>query len=72
MVAVIEIEILQVNDKKRSSVYHDIVFEQGPPDGTIILSLTSPGSHDTHEFDDEAVDHVLELLAVIGDAILVR
>ncbi|XP_033638398.1 synaptojanin-1-like [Asterias rubens] len=72
VVAVIEIEILQVNDKKRSSVYHDIVFEQGPPDGTIILSLTSPGSHDTHEFDDEAVDHVLELLAVIGDAILVR
>ncbi|XP_038053185.1 synaptojanin-1-like [Patiria miniata] len=72
VVAALEVEVRKINDQKCSSIYHDVVFEQGPPDGTIILTLTAPGGVEAYDFDDDAVDHVLEMMGHVGEAILVR
>ncbi|XP_022094958.1 synaptojanin-1-like isoform X2 [Acanthaster planci] len=70
--AIIEVEVLKINDQKCSSIYHDVVFEQGPPDGTIILTLTALRRPEACDFDDDTVDQVLELLGQVGEAVLVR
>ena len=70
MIAILEIEINQVNETKRDKVYHDVVCQQGPPDGTIILSLVYEAQK--VEFDDDAINLVLDMLAHEGEAVLVR
>ena len=61
---------MKVNEAKRDQVYHDVVLQEGPPDGSIVLSLKFQG--ETVEFDDDAINAVLDMLAREGEAVLVR
>lgn len=55
-------------DKKlKDRVQEDVVQEQGPTDGTVIVS-----SIDNTMLSDESADQVMELFAEIGEIILVR
>lgn len=65
--AVLEVEYLEVEDKKREEVYQEVISQQGPPDGTVVVSL--PNQED---MEDELVEAVVEKLGTIGDIILVR
>ena len=65
--AILDIEVLTVDDKKREEVYHDVISQQGPPDGSIIVSIA-----DQDDFEEEAVDAILEKFGEIGEIILVR
>ncbi len=70
VIAILEIDIMKVNEAKRDHIYHDVVCNQGPPDGTVILSLVFQAA--TVEFDDDAINEILDKLAREGEAVLVR
>eukprot|EP00057_Strongylocentrotus_purpuratus_P008958 XP_011663432.1 PREDICTED: synaptojanin-1 [Strongylocentrotus purpuratus] len=71
VVAIIEVEVQLVDEDTRESIFHDVFCQQGPPDATVILSLTDPHGNQVVFADDE-MDAVLDLTASEGEAILVR
>ena len=67
MVALFDVAAQVVDEERKSSVLSQVVAEQGPPDGTVIISLVNGG-----EFSDEAVNEVVERFNEVGDIIIVR
>lgn len=68
--AVIDVDILEVDPEARHQVYKDVIARQGPPDGTILVSLCSSRPDDY--FDDALIDELLEKFANFGEVILIR
>ncbi|XP_059824674.1 synaptojanin-1 isoform X3 [Hypanus sabinus] len=71
VVAIIDIDIFDIDPDARQKVYKDVIALQGPPDGTVVVSLTSSSS-DQNCFDDNLIDHLLQQFAAYGDVILIR
>ena len=63
----IDIDIIHVDDKKRDATLQQVIAQQGPPDGTVIVALANRA-----EFDDDIVNSVIEMLGSCGEIILVR
>ncbi|XP_051541839.1 LOW QUALITY PROTEIN: synaptojanin-1-like [Myxocyprinus asiaticus] len=70
VVAIIDVDILEVDPEARHQVYKDVIAMQGPPDGTILVSLCSSGPDDF--FDDALIDELLDKFANFGEVILIR
>ncbi|XP_028321876.1 synaptojanin-1 isoform X4 [Gouania willdenowi] len=70
VVAVMDVDILEVDPEARHQVYKDVIALQGPPDGTILVSLCSSGPDDY--FDDALIDELLDKFASFGEVILIR
>ncbi|XP_030648320.1 synaptojanin-1 [Chanos chanos] len=70
VVAVIDVDILEVDPEARHQVYKEVIAHQGPPDGTILVSLCSSGPDDY--FDDALIDELLDKFAAFGEVILIR
>nr|XP_061818825.1 synaptojanin-1-like isoform X1 [Nerophis lumbriciformis] len=70
VVAVMDVDILEVDPEARHQVYKDVIALQGPPDGTILVSLCSSGPDDY--FDDPLIDELLDKFAHFGEVILIR
>uniref|UniRef100_A0A673B658 Synaptojanin-1 n=1 Tax=Sphaeramia orbicularis TaxID=375764 RepID=A0A673B658_9TELE len=70
VVAVIDVDILEVDPEARHQVYKDVIALQGPPDGTILVSLCTSGPDDY--FDDALIDELLDKFANFGEVILIR
>uniref|UniRef100_A0A8C6P209 Synaptojanin-1 n=1 Tax=Nothobranchius furzeri TaxID=105023 RepID=A0A8C6P209_NOTFU len=70
VVAVIDVDILEVDPEARHQVYKDVIALQGPPDGTILVSLCTSGPDDY--FSDELIDELLDKFANFGEVILIR
>ncbi|KAM8834664.1 synaptojanin-1 isoform 3-T4 [Synchiropus picturatus] len=70
VVAVIDVDILEVDPEARHQVYKDVIALQGPPDGTVLVSLCSSGPDDY--FDDALIDELLDKFANFGEVILIR
>ncbi|XP_077596962.1 synaptojanin-1 [Stigmatopora nigra] len=70
VVSVIDVDILEVDPEARHQVYKDVIALQGPPDGTILVSLCSSGPDDF--FDDALIDELLDKFANFGEVILIR
>ncbi|RXN39281.1 synaptojanin-1-like isoform X7 [Labeo rohita] len=54
VVAIIDVDILEVDPEARHQVYKEVIALQGPPDGTILVSLCTSGPDDY--FDDALID----------------
>nr|XP_046265976.1 synaptojanin-1 isoform X2 [Scatophagus argus] len=70
VVAIMDVDILEVDPEARHQVYKDVIALQGPPDGTILVSLCSSGPEDY--FDDPLIDELLDKFAQFGEVILIR
>ncbi|KAM4619843.1 synaptojanin-1 isoform 2-T2 [Polymixia lowei] len=70
VVSIIDVDILEVDPEARHQVYKDVIALQGPPDGTILVSLCTSGPDDY--FDDALIDELLDKFANFGDVILIR
>ncbi|XP_041863662.1 synaptojanin-1 isoform X3 [Melanotaenia boesemani] len=70
VVAIMDVDILEVDPEARHQVYKDVIALQGPPDGTILVSLCSSGPDDY--FSDELIDELLDKFANFGEVILIR
>ncbi|CAG2054275.1 unnamed protein product [Timema podura] len=71
VIAIIDIDIFQVDDARRSQAFIDVVQDLGPPDATIVVhALTENTSEEI--FDDNFIMTLLQELSQIGEVILVR
>ncbi|KAK9536568.1 hypothetical protein VZT92_006340 [Zoarces viviparus] len=70
VVSIIDVDILEVDPDARHQVYKEVIALQGPPDGTILVSLCSSGPDDY--FDDALIDELLDKFAQFGEVILIR
>lgn len=70
VVAIMDVDVLEVDAEVRHQVYKDVIALQGPPDGTVLVSLCSSGEDDY--FDDALIDELLDKFATFGEVILIR
>ncbi|XP_043927358.1 synaptojanin-1 [Protopterus annectens] len=71
VVAVLDVDIFEVDPEARQKIYKEAIALQGPPDGTVVVSLSGL-SPEGNCFDDDLIDHLLQQFAVYGEVILIR
>ncbi|XP_055900212.1 synaptojanin-1-like isoform X1 [Biomphalaria glabrata] len=67
VVAVFDVDTVFVEEDKKNAVLNKVVEEQGPPDGTVIISTLNG-----QELSDEVVNAVVEKFNEVGDIVIVR
>ncbi|NXP28812.1 SYNJ1 protein, partial [Scytalopus superciliaris] len=71
VVALIDIDIFEIEAEERQKVYKEVIAMQGPPDGTVMISIKS-SSAEENCFDDNLIDDLLQKFASYGEVILIR
>ncbi|XP_070798715.1 synaptojanin-1 [Pituophis catenifer annectens] len=71
VVALIDIDIFEVDAEERHKIYKEVIAVQGPPDGTIMISIKGSSLEDNY-FDDNLIDELLQKFATYGEVILIR
>ncbi|CAH2219275.1 synaptojanin-1 isoform X1 [Pelobates cultripes] len=71
VVALIEVDIFETEADERQKIYKEVFASQGPPDGTIMVSLQSSTPEDNY-FDDSLIDELLNQFSGYGEVILIR
>lgn len=71
VVALIDIDIFEIEAEERQKVYKEVIAMQGPPDGTIMVSIKSSSAEENY-FDDYLIDELLQKFASYGEVILIR
>lgn len=71
VVALIDIDVFEVEAEERQNIYKEVIALQGPPDGTVLVSARSPGS-ESSLFDDSLTDELLRQFAGFGEVVLIR
>uniref|UniRef100_A0A8C2SXW6 Synaptojanin-1 n=1 Tax=Coturnix japonica TaxID=93934 RepID=A0A8C2SXW6_COTJA len=71
VVALIDIDIFEIEAEERQKVYKEVIATQGPPDGTIMVSIKSSSAEENY-FDDNLIDDLLQKFANYGEVILIR
>lgn len=74
MIAIIDIDICQIDPERRNTVFYEVIRDLGPPDSTIVVQSESDIEPDDHGqvYDDHLLNALLQELAQIGEVILVR
>ncbi|KAG8310932.1 synaptojanin-1 [Homalodisca vitripennis] len=74
VIAIIDVDVFQVNESRRNFVFMEVIQDLGPPDATIIIHVdsTQPNDDDSSIFDDNFMMVLLQELSQIGEVILVR
>ncbi|NXT94584.1 SYNJ1 protein, partial [Anhinga rufa] len=71
VVALIDIDIFEIEAEERQKVYKEVIAMQGPPDGTVMVSIRSSSAEENY-FDDNLIDELLQKFASYGEVILIR
>ncbi|NWI87656.1 SYNJ1 protein, partial [Pitta sordida] len=71
VVALIDIDIFEIEAEERQKVYKEVIALQGPPDGTVMVSIRSSSAEENY-FDDSLIDDLLQKFAGYGEVILIR
>ncbi|XP_074989202.1 synaptojanin-1 isoform X3 [Caretta caretta] len=71
VVALIDIDIFEVEAEERQKIYKEVIAVQGPPDGTVMVSIKSSSPEENY-FDDILIDELLQKFATYGEVILIR
>ncbi|NXB82837.1 SYNJ1 protein, partial [Donacobius atricapilla] len=71
VVALIDIDIFEIEAEERQKVYKEVIAMQGPPDGTVTISIRSSSAEENY-FDDNLIDDLLQKFAGYGEVILIR
>ncbi|XP_036098468.1 synaptojanin-1 isoform X2 [Molossus molossus] len=71
VVALIDIDVFEVEAEERQNIYKEVIALQGPPDGTVLVSVQSSGSENSF-FDDTLIDELLQQFTSFGEVILIR
>lgn len=74
VVAILDIEIANINTDKRSDAFNEVIMSLGPPDATVVIhSVDQHNDEDEDSIYDENVTAALvQELAEIGEVTLVR
>ncbi|NWR63685.1 SYNJ1 protein, partial [Bucorvus abyssinicus] len=71
VVALIDIDIFEIEAEERQKVYKEVIAMQGPPDGTVMVSIRSSSAEENY-FDDNLIDELLQKFGSYGEVILIR
>nr|XP_012636353.1 synaptojanin-1 isoform X9 [Microcebus murinus] len=71
VVALIDTDIFEVEAEERQNIYKEVIAVQGPPDGTVLVSIKS-SLPENNFFDDALIDELLQQFANFGEVILIR
>ncbi|XP_042543124.1 synaptojanin-1 isoform X3 [Dipodomys spectabilis] len=71
VIALIDIDIFEVEAEERQNIYKEVIAVQGPPDGTVLVSIKS-SLQENNFFDDALIDELLRQFANFGEVILIR
>ncbi|XP_048348323.1 LOW QUALITY PROTEIN: synaptojanin-1 [Sphaerodactylus townsendi] len=71
VVSLVDIDIFEVDGEERQKIYKEVITVQGPPDGTIMVSIKGSSSEENY-FDDALIDELLQKFATYGEVILIR
>ena len=71
VVALIDIDIFEIEAEERQKIYKEVIAMQGPPDGTVMVSIRSSSAEENY-FDDNLIDDLLQKFASYGEVILIR
>ncbi|XP_034873495.1 synaptojanin-1 isoform X3 [Mirounga leonina] len=71
VVALIDIDIFEVEAEERQNIYKEVIAVQGPPDGTVLVSIKSSVPENIF-FDDALIDELLQQFTNFGEVILIR
>ncbi|KAG8518532.1 Synaptojanin-1, partial [Galemys pyrenaicus] len=71
VIALIDIDIFEVEAEERQNIYKEVIAVQGPPDGTVLVSIRS-SSPEHNFFDDALIDELLQQFTNFGEVILIR
>ncbi|KAM8813064.1 LOW QUALITY PROTEIN: synaptojanin-1 [Rhynchonycteris naso] len=71
VIALIDIDIFEVEAEERQNIYKEVIAAQGPPDGTVLVSIKS-SVPENNFFDDTLIDELLQQFTNFGEVILIR
>ncbi|XP_040279132.1 synaptojanin-1 isoform X2 [Bufo bufo] len=71
VVALIDVDIFETEAEERQKIYKEVIATQGPPDGTVMVSIQSSPPQESY-FDDNLIDELLQQFAGYGEVILIR
>ena len=67
VMAILDLEVLEVEEARRQHVLKDVIEKEGPPDATVVVAMANSA-----EFDDDTINPILGVLGEVGDIVLVR
>ncbi|XP_068082117.1 synaptojanin-1 [Anabrus simplex] len=72
VIAIIDVDICQIDDDRRSNVFKEVIQDLGPPDATVVIQTMDREGSNEDVFDDNFMMALLQELSQIGEVILVR
>ncbi|NXP21467.1 SYNJ2 protein, partial [Scytalopus superciliaris] len=72
VLAIIEVEVQEVNEAARESVFREVSSFQGPLDATVVVNLLSPTPEEKNEFPEDLRAELMQMFEDYGTVVLVR
>uniref|UniRef100_A0A8C2QUE9 Synaptojanin-2 n=1 Tax=Capra hircus TaxID=9925 RepID=A0A8C2QUE9_CAPHI len=72
VLAIVEVEVQEVDVGARDRVFQEVSSFQGPPDATVVVNLQSPSSEEKDEFPEDVRLELMQTLGNYGTIVLVR
>ncbi|NXA42993.1 SYNJ2 protein, partial [Eudromia elegans] len=72
VLAIVEVEVQEVNEAARESVFQEVSSFQGPLDATVVVNLLSPVPEEKNEFPEDLRTELMQMFDDYGTVVLVR
>ncbi|NXU50323.1 SYNJ2 protein, partial [Turnix velox] len=72
VLAIVEVEVQEVNQAARESVFQEVSSSQGPLDATVVVNLLSPTPEEKNEFPEDLRTDLMQMFEDYGTVVLVR
>lgn len=72
VLAIVEVEVQEVDVNSRDRVFQEISSSQGPLDATVEVHIDSPTAEDKAEFPEDLSTELVQTFQRYGTVILVR
>ncbi|NXN06128.1 SYNJ2 protein, partial [Sylvia borin] len=72
VLAIVEVEVQEVNEAARDSVFREVSSFQGPLDATVVVNLLSPTAEEKNEFPEDLRTELMQMFEDYGTVVLVR
>lgn len=72
MLAIVEVEVQEVDAGARERVFQEVSSFQGPLDATVVVNLQSPTAEEENEFPEDVRAELMQTLGTYGTIVLVR
>lgn len=72
VLAIVEVEVQEVNQAACESVFQEVSSFQGPLDATVVVNVLSPMPEEKNEFPEDLRTELMKMFEDYGTVVLVR